>query len=165
MAPFYRRDNQSYFEDLKMSLIQDHRGLDKILVTPRTTEPGRRNHGLHRDALATIASDHDHQKRGSRAFGRNHPVFLVEEDSQPVPSAWEETHTTSPGAKQPKHGKGRSRFAPKPQVAGSSTNEAQSFARIGNGQTVLSRRIVYSILLHSTATLPAMYIEEGELLC
>jgi hypothetical protein len=32
-------------------------------------------------------------------------------------------------------------------------------------QLMLSRRIVYSILLHSTATLPAMYIGEGELWC
>jgi hypothetical protein len=32
-------------------------------------------------------------------------------------------------------------------------------------QILLSRCIVYSILLHSTATLPAMCIGEGELLC
>jgi hypothetical protein len=33
---------------------------------------------------------------------------------------------------------------------------------VGSALSVLSRRIVYSILLHSTATLPAMCIGEGE---
>ena len=143
----YRRCKVNCLGNKKSYSSRVTRGHTPSIRTQNLEEPDLHGLGLQSGALTTVVDVHSHPKpERNLPFDHREQGRAAKTNSRHAQSAWEDTDTTLPRARQQKPGAEERHYVPERQMEGSSISRDQSSAQIGND------RIAATTCLASTST-------------